>query len=59
MRLADRGRIGYGRRADLTVVHAETRAVEATIAGGRLSYLTGEAATRFMAVGGAVALAAE
>jgi alpha-D-ribose 1-methylphosphonate 5-triphosphate diphosphatase len=59
MRLADRGQIGYGRRADLTVVHAETRAVEATIAGGRLSYLTGEAATRFMAVRGAVALAAE
>jgi alpha-D-ribose 1-methylphosphonate 5-triphosphate diphosphatase len=59
MRLADRGRIDYGLRADLAVVHAGTRAVEATIAGGRLTHLTGGAAERFMAAMGAVALAAE
>lgn len=59
LRLADRGRIDYGLRADLTVVHAGTRAVEATIAGGRLTHLTGGAAERFMAAMGAVALAAE
>ncbi len=59
MRLPDRGRIDYGLRADLTVVHAGTRAVEATIAGGRLTHLTGGAAARFMAALGAVAMAAE
>lgn len=60
MGLADRGRIDYGRRADLAIVNAETRAVEATISGGRLAYLTGDAAARFLtAAGGALALAAE
>ncbi|GAA0284995.1 alpha-D-ribose 1-methylphosphonate 5-triphosphate diphosphatase [Rhodovulum strictum] len=46
LRLPDRGRLDTGRRADLCVVDARTRAVEMTIAGGRLSYLAGEAARR-------------
>jgi len=47
LRLPDRGRLDFGRRADLTVVNAATRAVEMTVSGGRLSYLSGEAAHRF------------
>ncbi|TCP63199.1 alpha-D-ribose 1-methylphosphonate 5-triphosphate diphosphatase [Rhodovulum bhavnagarense] len=47
LRLPDRGRLDLGRRADLCVVNAETRAVEMTISGGRLTYLAGEAAHRF------------
>ena len=50
LRLPDRGRIDYGRRADLTVIHAETRTVEATFSAGRLAYLGGEAAARFLRV---------
>ncbi len=49
MRMADRGRIEPGLRADLVVVSQATRAVEATIAGGRLAYLSGGAAARFLA----------
>lgn len=51
LRLPDRGRIAPGLRADLTVVNAETRTVEATIAGGRLAYLAGGAAGRFLSAG--------
>lgn len=47
LRLPDRGRLDLGRRADLCVVNEQTRAVEMTIAGGRLTYLAGEAAHRF------------
>jgi alpha-D-ribose 1-methylphosphonate 5-triphosphate diphosphatase len=50
LRLPDRGRIDYGRRADLTVIHADTRTVEATFSAGRLAYLGGEAAARFLRV---------
>lgn len=59
MRLADRGRIAPGLRADLAVVNATTRLVEATISGGRLSYLAGEAARRFVAQPMALRMAAE
>lgn len=48
LRRPDRGEIALGRRADLTVVNAETRSVEATICNGRLSFLSGEAARRFI-----------
>ena len=48
LRLPDRGEIATGRRADLTIVHARTRAVEATISAGRLAFLSGEAAHRFI-----------
>lgn len=50
LRLPDRGRIDYGRRADLTVIHAQTRMVEATFSAGRLAYLGGEVANRFLRV---------
>lgn len=60
MRLADRGRLVPGLRADLVVVQAETRAIEATISGGRLAWLSGEAGRRFVAArGGLARLAAE
>ncbi|MBC2836868.1 alpha-D-ribose 1-methylphosphonate 5-triphosphate diphosphatase [Paragemmobacter straminiformis] len=59
LRMADRGRIAAGLRADLVVVNAATRQVEATIAGGRLAYLSGEAGRRFMAQPQAMRMAAE
>ncbi len=59
LRQPDRGRIDYGRRADLCVVNAETRQVEMTISGGRLAYLTGEAAHRFAHRISSMSLAAE
>ena len=59
-RLPDRGRIEFGRRADLVVINKDTRAIEATIAGGKLTHLCGLAARRFMdAVNGGMQLAAE
>lgn len=57
--LPDRGMIDYGRRADLTIVNADTREVEATLVAGRITHLTGEAAHRFLSIGNRMALAAE
>ncbi|MBL3572727.1 alpha-D-ribose 1-methylphosphonate 5-triphosphate diphosphatase [Rhodovulum sulfidophilum] len=48
LRLPDRGRLDIGKRADLCVINERTRAVEMTIVGGRLTYLAGEAAHRFV-----------
>jgi alpha-D-ribose 1-methylphosphonate 5-triphosphate diphosphatase len=60
LRLPDRGVIDYGRRADLAVVNAETRVVEATICEGRIAHLAGEAAQRFLSAGNdEIRLAAE
>ena len=59
MRLHDRGTIAKRLRADLTIVNQDTRLVEATITGGRIAYLAGEAAHRFMTAGAQMALAAE
>ncbi len=59
LRLSDRGRLDPGLRADLVVVHAQTRVIEATITAGRLTYLAGEAAERFVAQPKALSLAAE
>lgn len=50
MRLIDRGRLNPGMRADVVVVNAATRVIEATIAGGRMTYLAGDAAQRFLAI---------
>ncbi len=59
LRMPDRGRLEPGLRADLVVVHAESRAIEATICGGRLTYLSGEAGRRFITQPHAMRLAAE
>ncbi len=59
MRLPDRGVIDYGRRADLTIVNAETRSVEATLVAGHVTHLAGGAAARFMGQRGGLRLAAE
>ena len=59
MRMTDRGRLDAGLRADMVVIHAATRAIEATICGGRLTFLAGEAAQRFMVQQQSQALAAE
>jgi alpha-D-ribose 1-methylphosphonate 5-triphosphate diphosphatase len=59
LRLPDRGKLNPGLRADLVVVNAETRAIEATIAGGRLTYLAGEAGCRFLSQPQAMRMAAE
>ncbi len=48
MRMPDRGTLAVGRRADLVIINQETRQIEATIAGGRLAYLSGEAGARFL-----------
>lgn len=49
LRMTDRGRLDPGRRADLVVIEAASRRIEATICNGRLTYLAGEAGRRFMA----------
>lgn len=49
LRLPDRGRLEPGLRADLVVIRPETGEIQATICGGRLTHLSGEAAERFCA----------
>lgn len=51
MGLDDRGRIAPGLRADLVVMNAETRVIEATLVGGKLAYASGGAAMRLMSAG--------
>lgn len=50
MRLADRGTLDYGRRADMVIIRRDTGQIEATICAGQLTYLAGEARTRFRAM---------
>ena len=59
LRLPDRGAIEFGKRADLTIINAVTRAIEATITAGRITHMAGGAAHRFMATKGALPMAAE
>lgn len=59
LRMPDRGRLDPGLRADMVVVNAETREIEATICAGRLTYLAGEAGRRFLAQPATMRLAAE
>ena len=47
--LTDRGDLSLGKRADLVVLDAKTRRVAMTIAGGRVSYMSGDIAMRFTA----------
>lgn len=46
--LDDRGTLAAGQRADLVVLHRETRRIEATLCAGQITYLAGEAARRFV-----------
>ncbi len=59
LRLPDRGVIAPGKRADLAIVNAATRRVEATICAGRLTFATGTAAARLAAFTGTRRHAAE
>ncbi|WP_170753381.1 alpha-D-ribose 1-methylphosphonate 5-triphosphate diphosphatase [Ruegeria lacuscaerulensis] len=45
--LTDRGTLAPGKRADLTILDKSTHRVAATMAGGRISYMTGDIAARF------------
>lgn len=47
--LADRGTLAEGKRADLVILDATTHRVAATLAAGRVSYMSGDIATRFLA----------
>jgi len=46
--LTDRGTLEPGKRADLVVLDARTRRVAMTMAGGRVSYMSGDIAARFL-----------
>ncbi|KPP84407.1 MAG: alpha-D-ribose 1-methylphosphonate 5-triphosphate diphosphatase [Rhodobacteraceae bacterium HLUCCO07] len=59
MKLTDRGTLDPGKRADIVVMNAQTRVIEATLARGELAYLAGEAAARFLSVLAQPRLAAE
>jgi alpha-D-ribose 1-methylphosphonate 5-triphosphate diphosphatase len=59
MRLTDRGEIAPGKRADLTIIHRDSRAIEGTIVGGRITYLAGDAAHRFLGADRPMEMAAE
>jgi len=45
--LEDRGTLEPGKRADLVVLEKATHRVVATLAGGRISYMSGDVASRF------------
>lgn len=46
--LDDRGTLEAGQRADLVVLHGESHRVAATMSAGRVSYMTGDVASRFI-----------
>ncbi|MDA7965779.1 alpha-D-ribose 1-methylphosphonate 5-triphosphate diphosphatase [Ruegeria sp.] len=46
--LTDRGTLTPGKRADLVILGAKTHRVAATLAAGRVSYMSGDIATRFV-----------
>lgn len=47
--LNDRGTLEAGKRADILVLDKATQRIAATFAGGRVSYMAGEVAGRFLA----------
>ncbi len=47
--LGDRGRLAPGLRADLVVLEEDTGRVATTLSGGRISYMAGDIARRFIA----------
>ena len=46
--LTDRGDLAPGQRADLVILDSASRQVAATFSGGRISYMAGAAAERFL-----------
>lgn len=46
--LTDRGTLAPGQRADLVILDAKTHRVAATLAAGRVSYMAGDIAARFI-----------
>ncbi|WP_210092741.1 alpha-D-ribose 1-methylphosphonate 5-triphosphate diphosphatase [Ruegeria sp. HKCCSP346] len=46
--MQDRGTLAPGKRADLVILDADTHRVAATLAGGRVSYMSGDIAARFL-----------
>lgn len=46
--LADRGELAVGKRADIVILEKESGRVAATLSGGRMSYMSGEVAARFV-----------
>ena len=59
MGLTDRGVLQPGKRADLVIMNRETRQIEATMAGGRWSYLSGGIAHRLTSAAPRLRVAAE
>ncbi|MBU2980935.1 alpha-D-ribose 1-methylphosphonate 5-triphosphate diphosphatase [Lentibacter algarum] len=49
--LTDRGTLETGKRADMMIVDAGTKRLAATIAGGRISHMSGDIAARFIQSG--------
>ncbi|MEM7269063.1 MAG: alpha-D-ribose 1-methylphosphonate 5-triphosphate diphosphatase [Pseudomonadota bacterium] len=48
LKFSDRGTLESGARADIVVMNPDTRRIEATLAGGRIAFLSGEVARRFI-----------
>lgn len=46
--LNDRGKLLPGQRADLVILDAQTHRIAATLSGGRVSYMSGDIAQRFV-----------
>lgn len=46
--LVDRGDFSPGKRADIVILDKQSERVAATLSGGRVSYMSGEIATRFL-----------
>ncbi|WP_171133273.1 MULTISPECIES: alpha-D-ribose 1-methylphosphonate 5-triphosphate diphosphatase [unclassified Ruegeria] len=46
--LSDRGELSPGKRADLVILDADTHRVSATLSAGRVSYMAGDIAARFL-----------
>ncbi|MDD7970657.1 alpha-D-ribose 1-methylphosphonate 5-triphosphate diphosphatase [Roseinatronobacter alkalisoli] len=59
MGLTDRGRLVPGQRADLVVLNPNTRRIEATIAGGQITYASANVACRILQAGPRLAIAAQ
>lgn len=59
MGLSDRGVLEHGKRADLVIVNAASRNIEATITKGRLVFLRGEVEERLFASGQPVRIMAQ